>query len=366
MILFNSFHYQNNQIREEVLKAMAETFDSGWYILGERLKKFETDFSLYSQVDHTIGVGNGLDAIRISLKALGIGKGDEVIVPANTYIATVLAVTDIGATPIFVEPTIDSFNIDPTKIEEKITKNTKAILPVHLYGLPCEMDEIMTIAKKHNLFVVEDNAQAVGAEYKNKKTGSFGIINATSFYPTKNLGALGDGGAITTNDKILAEKILLLRNYGSTKKYHNEIEGYNSRLDELQAAVLSIKLSFLDQWNAERIQLANNYINGLQGISEVILPTFKNYNKHTFHLFVIRTKRREELAAYLLNSGIQTAIHYPIPPYRQVAYKALNIQSKDFTITESLAADCLSLPMYPGLSEIEQTKITESIKRFYY
>ena len=364
MIPFNSFHYQNNQLRDKVVKAMADTFDSGWYILGERLKKFEKEFSQYSNVNHTIGVGNGLDAIRISLKALGIGKGDEVIVPANTYIATVLAVTDVGATPIFVEPNSSSYNIDPTKIEEKITKNTKVIIPVHLYGLPCEMNDIILIAQRYNLFIIEDNAQAVGAEYKNKKTGSFGILNATSFYPTKNLGAIGDGGAITTNDKALAKKVLLLRNYGSEKKYYNEVEGYNSRLDEIHAAVLSVKLNYLDQWNNERIKLADNYSKGLSGITTILLPTNEKHSKHTFHLYVIQTKNRNKLAEHLLNNDVQTAIHYPIPPYKQVAYKYLNLNPTNFPITERLADECLSLPLYPGLSEIDQTKIIDSIKTF--
>ena len=364
MIPFNSFQSQNEQIRDEVLKAMSETFDSGWYILGERLKKFEKEFSDYCGIKHTLGVGNGLEAIKISLKALNIQRSDEVIVPANTYIATILAVTEIGAVPVLVEPEIGSYNIDPNRIEEKITKKTKAIIPVHLYGLPCRMEEILLIAKKHHLFVIEDNAQAVGAEYKNKKTGTFGHINATSFYPTKNLGALGDGGAITTNDDILAKKVSMLRNYGSEIKYFNETEGYNSRLDEIQAAVLSVKLNCLDQWNDERIRLADYYSKGFSNIETIVLPNHEKDCKHVFHLYVIRVKEREKLIEHLNNCSIQTAIHYPVPAYRQNAYKHLSISPVDFPITEKMAMECLSLPLYPGLSKNEQDKIIESIINF--
>jgi len=364
MIPFFSFQYQHDQIREASLKALTEAFDSNWYILGDRLKKFEKEFSEYSNTKHTIGVGNGLEAIKISLKALGIKPGDEVIVPANTYIATLLAVTEIGAIPMLVEPELASYNIDPNRIEEKITKKTKAIIPVHLYGLPCQMDEILSIAQKHNLFVVEDNAQSVGAEYKNRKTGSFGIINATSFYPTKNLGALGDGGAITTDIDDLAKKVRLLRNYGSEVKYHNEIQGYNSRLDELQAAILSVKLNFLDQWNSERIQLAHYYNEKLSDIKNLSIPTYDKDFKHVFHVYVVRVKEREKMIEHLNKHSIQTSIHYPIPPYKQEAYKHLNIQSANYPITEKIASECLSLPMYPGLKKEEQDLIIEAIKCF--
>ena len=295
---------------------------------------------------------------------MGIKQGDEIIVPANTYIATLLAVTEIGATPVLVEPELDSYNIDPNRIEAKITPKTKAIIPVHLYGLPCRMDEILFIAQKYNLLVIEDNAQSVGAEYKNKKTGSFGIINATSFYPTKNLGAIGDGGAITTDSDDLAKKVQLLRNYGSEIKYHNEIQGYNSRLDELQAAVLSIKLDFLDQWNNERIQLAQYYNEKLSDVENLSIPTYGKDFKHVFHLYVVRVKEREKIIEHLNKHSIQTAIHYPIPPYKQEAYKYLNIQAKDYPITEKITTECLSLPMYPGLKKEEQNLIIEAIKRF--
>jgi dTDP-4-amino-4,6-dideoxygalactose transaminase len=364
MIPFNSFQSQNEQIRDEVLKAMSETFDSGWYILGERLKKFEKEFSHYSGIKHTLGVGNGLEAIKIALKALNIQPGDEVIVPANTYIATILAVTEIGAVPVLVEPEIESYNIDPARIEEKITRKTKAIIPVHLYGLPCRMEEILLIAKKHHLFVVEDNAQAVGAEYKNKKTGTFGDINAISFYPTKNLGAFGDGGAITTKDDTLAKQVSMLRNYGSEIKYYNEIEGYNSRLDEIQAAVLSVKLHYLDQWNEDRVKLAEYYSKGLSHIEAICTPVYEKDFKHIFHLYVIRVNNREKLIEHLNSHSIQTAIHYPVPAYRQKAYKHLNLSVADFPITEKMAAECLSLPLYPGLTNTEQDKVMDAICNF--
>ncbi|HVD97451.1 MAG TPA: DegT/DnrJ/EryC1/StrS family aminotransferase [Cytophagaceae bacterium] len=364
MIPFYSFQHQHEQIRHEALKAMEETYDSNWYILGERLKKFEQEFSNYTGVAHTLGVGNGLEAIRIALRALDIKEGDEVIVPANTYIATVLAVTELGASPVLVEPDLSTYNIDTDRIEEKITKKTKAIIPVHLYGLPCEMDVIQYLATKHSLAIIEDNAQAVGAVYKNKKTGSFGTINATSFYPTKTLGALGDGGAITTQDEALAKKVALLRNYGSEKKYYNEIEGYNSRLDEMQAAVLSVKLNYLDQWNNERIRQADYYTQAFSEMENIQPPVYEKEQKHVFHLYVIRSSRRDELMQHLEKNGIQTAIHYPVPAYRQNAYKYLNLQAKDFPITEKIAAECLSLPLYPGLSRAEQDQVIEAIKIF--
>ncbi|HSZ25811.1 MAG TPA: DegT/DnrJ/EryC1/StrS family aminotransferase [Cytophagaceae bacterium] len=365
MIPFHSFQNQNQQIRAEILKILSDTFDSNWYILGDQLKKFESAFSAYSGIAYTRGVGNGLDAIKIGLKTLGIKPGDEIIVPANTYIATLLAVTEIGAFPVLVEPEINSYNIDPDRIEEKITKRTKAIIPVHLYGLPCSMDAIRFIADKHQLFVVEDNAQAVGAEYKNKKTGTFGHINATSFYPTKSLGAIGDGGAVTTNDEALAKKAELLRNYGSETKYQNEIEGYNSRLDEIQAAVLNIKLNYLDQWNEERIRLAHYYTSQLSSIKNLYTPASEKDTKHIFHLYVVRVQNREKLIAHLSNLSIQTAIHYPIPAYRQNAFKSLGIQTQDFPITETISSECLSLPLYPGLRKEEQDEVIESIFQFY-
>lgn len=365
MIPFYSFQSQHQQIREEALKVLEAAYDSNWYILGERLKTFEDQFANYTKVHHALGVANGLDAIKIALKALDVKQGDEVIVPANTYIATILAVTELGATPVLVEPDLLSYNLDPDQVESKITHKTKAIIPVHLYGLPCQMEPIVYLAEKHSLHIIEDNAQSVGATYKGKKTGSFGILNATSFYPTKNLGALGDGGAITTNDDTLARKVALLRNYGSEKKYYNEVEGYNSRLDEIQAALLSLKLKYLDQWNEERIRLANYYSESLSGIETLETPSYAQDHKHIFHLYVVRVKNRKNLIERLSGLSIQTAIHYPVPAYRQEAYKHLGLHTSDFPITEKIAVECLSLPLYPGLSKEEQDKVIEAIKDFY-
>ena len=335
-------------------------------MLGGGVKKFEKEYADYIGTNYCVGVGNGLDALKISLKALEIGEGDEVIVPANTYIATVLAVTSVGAKPVLVEPDINTFNIDPIKIEEKITTKTKAIIPVHLYGLPCAMDEIIAIANKHQLYIIEDNAQASGAIYKGKLTGSFGHINAHSFYPTKNLGALGDGGAITTNNKELARKAKLLSNYGSEIKYKNELLGYNSRLDEIQAAVLSIKLNYLNGWNKEREFLSKVYDKNLSSIEG--LSTYNDMHnsmiKHTRHLYVIRVKEREKLMEYLLGEGISTAVHYPIPPYKQNAYKGF-FETTGYAITDMLSDEVLSLPLYKGLMVADIEKISATIKNFY-
>ncbi len=364
MIPFYSIQHQHELIRSEALKVLEDVYDSNWYILGEKLKKFEKEFSSYCGVRHTIGVGNGLDAIKIALQTLDIKKGDEVIVPANTFIATILAVTATGATPVFVEPDLNTYNIDTDRIEEKITSRTKAIIPVHLYGLPCQMDVLSYLAEKHQLFIIEDNAQAVGAEYRDQKTGSFGNLSATSFYPVKNLGALGDGGAITTNDPELAHKAALLRNYGSEVKYYHELEGYNSRLDELQAALLSLKLHYLDQWNEERIQLAHYYTQALSEIEQIAVPSYEKTFRHIFHLYVIRIKEREQLIRHLSENGIQTVIHYPVPAYRQKAYQHLNLQPTDFPMTEKIASECLSLPLYPGLSRSDQDKVIDALRTF--
>jgi len=364
MIPFYSFQYQHQKIETELLKVFAETYRSNWYILGEKLKQFESDFSNYSGTKYTLGVGNGLDALKISLKALDIKPGDEVIVPANTYIATWLAVSELGAIAVPIEPELETYNINPNLIEEKITHKTKAIIPVHLYGMPCKMDEILAIAKKFNLPIVEDNAQAVGASYKERKTGTFGILNATSFYPTKNLGALGDGGAITTSNEALAKKVSLLRNYGSEIKYHNEIEGYNSRLDEIQAAVLSLKLNYLDEWNKERVRQAQRYNHAFKAISKIGIPIELEGFYNVFHLYVIRIKERDKLMKYLDNKSIQTMIHYPIPPYRQNAYHKLQYDARNFPITERLTSECLSLPLYPGLTDEEQNTIIQEIINF--
>lgn len=364
-IPFLSFLSQNNLIRKEVLKTMESVFDSNWYIIGEELKSFEQEYSSYNKVKHTIGVANGLDALFIALKTLDIQKGDEVIVPSNTYIATWIAVSNTGATIVPVEPNANTYNLDPLKIEQAITSKTKAIMPVHLYGQACEMDAIMKIAKNRNLFVVEDNAQAHSATFNNVLTGSFGDINGTSFYPGKNLGALGDGGAVTTNDDVLAEKVKMIRNYGSDKKYYNEVIGVNSRLDELQAAVLKVKLKYMNQWTKERIQIAAWYDEQLKDINGVTIPTLAEGASHVYHLYVIKTPQRNNLQEYLSKNEIGTLIHYPLPPHLQKAYEHLGFKKGDFPITEEIANNCLSLPMFPGLKKDEVDYVCQTIATYF-
>lgn len=362
---FVSFKHVNKEIRDEILAGFKEFFDSEWYILGEKVKQFEQLYSAFNQVNYCVGVSNGLDALHVALRSLNIGFGDEVIVPANTYIATALAVSFTGAIPVFVEPVIETYNMDPLKIEEAITPQTKAIMPVHLYGQACEMESIISIARKHNLFVVEDNAQAQGATFQEKLTGSWGDINGTSFYPGKNLGALGDAGAITTNDEELANKVKSLRNYGSKKKYYNEIVGYNMRLDECQAAFLSTKLKYLQDWTKKRQEIAEWYTAELSNISEIILPKTAKNATHVYHLFVIRTKKRLELQQFLGEKGVETLIHYPIPPHLQDAYKSLGYIKGDYPLAEKIADTCLSLPIWPGMTEENIKHIAETIKNFY-
>lgn len=352
-------------IKAEMMQAFEQFYDSNWFVLGERVKQFEQAYAVFNQVQYTVGVSNGLDAIYIALKTLGIGAGDEVIVPSNTYIATWLAVSYTGAIPVPVEPDIHTYNINPALIEAAVTPKTKAIIPVHLYGQCCEMEPIMAIAKKHHLFVIEDNAQAQGASFNNQLTGSFGDINATSFYPGKNLGALGDAGAVTTNTAELAQKAQVLRNYGSQKKYHNEVIGYNMRLDECQAALLSVKLKYLPDWTKQRQQAANWYNELLAGIHELILPQVHSNATHVYHLYVVRTQQRDALQAHLTENGIGTLIHYPVPPHLQKAYKDLNFQQGSFPIAEELANTSLSLPMFPGITKEQIEFIASRIKNFY-
>ena len=345
MIPFLNLKEINKTYKNELVDACRKVIESGWYILGEEVEKFEEEFAKYCGMKYAIGVGSGLDALKLIIrgyKELKIfDKNDEVIVPANTYIASILAISEEGLTPVLVEPKIDTYLIDPDKIEEKITSKTKAIMVVHLYGQTCEMDKIYKIAKKYNLKIIEDSAQAHGAFYKNKKAGNLGDASGFSFYPGKNLGALGDGGAITTNDETLMEVIKALRNYGSNKKYENLYKGYNSRLDEIQAAMLRVKLKYLDEENAKRKEIAKYYLENINN-DKIILP--KIITDSVWHLFVIRTKERDELQKYLAENGIQTLIHYPIPPHKQKAYKEWNNLS--FPITEKLSREILSLPIY--------------------
>lgn len=336
------------ELQAEIDAAIARSIDSGWYILGAEVEAFEADWAAYCEAHHAVAVGNGLDALHLALLALGVGPGDEVIVPSNTYIATWLAVSQTGATPLPVEPDPRTCNLDPARIEAAITPRTKAILPVHLYGQPADLDAIISIARRHGLRVLEDGAQAHGARYKGKRLGAHGDAVAWSFYPGKNLGALGDGGAVTTNDPAIADRIRVLRNYGSRVKYENETRGFNSRLDPLQAAVLRVKLKALDDWNARRKRIAAMYLEALDAPS-LTLPFVPDYADPVWHLFVVRHARREALQQGLSDAGIGTMIHYPIPPHRQQAYADLGIKAGTLPIAEAMAREVLSLPIGPHM-----------------
>lgn len=349
-------------LRKEILAAVERVYDSQWYILGEELTQFEQAYSVFNKVDYTIGVGNGLEALMLALKALNIGPGDEVLVPANTYIATWLAVSHVGATPVPVEPDLATSNLDPVRVVEALTPRTRAMIPVHLYGQPCRMTELMKLAHEHNLLIVEDNAQAQGATFNGQLTGSFGLVNATSFYPTKNLGALGDGGAITTSDSALAQQLKRLRNYGSVQKNEHELLGYNSRLDELQAAVLRVKLRYLDSWTQQRRQLAAWYNEYLADIPGLRLPVVSVGAEPVWHLYVVHTSRRDALQCYLKAQGISTLVHYPVPPHLQSAYRYLDLKAGSLPITEELATTCLSLPLWPGMNEHQVEVIARAIR----
>lgn len=364
-IPFLQFSDSNLRIKEEIFKAFQDFFLCEWYILGDRVKKFEKEYSIFNQVSFTIGTSNGLDALILSLKVLGIKEGDEVIVPSNTYIATALSVSHLGAIPIFVEPDKETYNIDVKKIENAITNKTKAIIPVHLYGQACDMESVMTIANNYGLFVVEDNAQSQGSSFDGKITGSWGHLNATSFYPGKNLGALGDAGAVTTDNEEYAMKVAVYRNYGSKIKYFNEVQGYNMRLDECQAAFLSIKLKYLYEWTQERQQIAAWYYEQLGDIKDIILPKLHSKASHVYHLYVIRTKYRDSLKQYLNDNGIGTLIHYPIPPHLQKAYLISGYKIGDFPIAEELANTCLSIPLWPGLRFEMVCKISDVIRSYF-
>lgn len=365
MIPYLNLKSININHQKELTQAFEQVLQSGWFILGNNVSSFEREYANFSQTNYCVGVANGLDALILSLKALGIGQGDEVIVPSNTYIASWLAVSYVGATPIPVEPRMATYNINPELIEQKITAKTKAIMPVNLYGQAAELEQIVAIAKKHKLFVVEDNAQSQGASYNSKPAGSWGDINATSFYPGKNLGALGDAGAITTNSKDLAERVKIIRNYGSQKKYYNEFKGVNSRLDELQAAFLSVKLNHLELENSERNRLASIYNKGLEGVGDVVLPSLAENASSVYHIYMIRTHKRDDLQKYLAEKEIGTVIHYPIPPHLQEAYQELGYKKGDFPIAEEIAETCLSIPLFPGLVEEEQAYIVKTIKKFF-
>ncbi|WP_407535975.1 DegT/DnrJ/EryC1/StrS family aminotransferase [Cetobacterium somerae] len=347
--------------QEEYEKKALDVLRNGWYVLGNEVKEFEKEFADYIGTNYSIGLDNGLNALVIAFRELGIKEGDEVIVQANTYIASVMGITMNGATPVFVEPD-EYFNIDAEKIEAAITEKTKAICVVHLYGQASNMDKIMGIAKKYNLYIVEDCAQSHGANFNGKRTGTFGI-GCFSFYPSKNLGCFGDGGAITTNDEKLDRDFRVLRNYGSEKRYYNEVVGYNSRLDELQAGLLRVKLSHLNELTEEREKIANRYLSEIKNL-KIELPKVRKGATSVWHLFVVKTDERDKLQKYLESNGIGTVIHYPIPPHLSKAYEYLGYKAGDFPITERYAETVLSLPLYNGMTEEEQNYVIEIINQY--
>lgn len=346
------------ELKSEFIEATNRVLSSGWYILGPEVESFESEFASYCQADHCIGVGNGLDALILSLKAINVGAGDEVLVPSNTYIATWLAVSHCGAIPVPIEPNECTYNLDPKLIESVISKKTKAIIPVHLYGQPADLDPILEIAAKYDLKVIEDAAQCHGAKYKGKRIGSHGDVVTWSFYPGKNLGAFGDGGAVTTNNNDIAHKIKLLRNYGSQKKYYNDVIGLNSRLDPLQAAILRIKLKHLDEWNQRRQKIARKYLQNLDP-SKFKLPYVEEYVDSVWHLFVVVLDRRSKFQEHMNESGISTVIHYPIPPHRQKAYNRMNIKENQIAMSTSLASKVISLPIGPHLKDEQVNYVIE-------
>lgn len=351
------------ELKHSIDAEVARVLNSGWYILDSTVEAFEREFANYCQSNFSIGVANGLDALHLALKAMDIGPGHEVLVPGNTFIATWLAVSQCGATPVPIEPCANTFNLDPALIEQSITPATKAIIPVHLYGQAADLDPIIEVARRHGLKVLEDAAQAHGALYKGRRIGSHSDAVAWSFYPGKNLGAFGDGGAVTTNDPDIAERIRILRNYGSKEKYVHEIRGFNSRLDPLQAAILRVKLKVLDDWNARRQKIADRYLSALRHHPELVLPSVASHVDPVWHLFVVRTHQRDALRKYLLEHGIETLIHYPIPPHMQMTYADGYLPVRQLPVTEQLAREVLSLPMGPHMTDLSvETVINALIK----
>ena len=362
-IPFVTFRPMEKELDADLRAAFETVYNNSWYIEGQEDEKFEKAFAEYIGMPYCVGCGNGLDALVLALKALGIGEGDEVIVPSNTYIATALAVTYTGAKVVFVEPDIRTYNINPELIEAAITDKTKAVMPVHLYGQPCDMDPIMAIAEKHGLKVIEDCAQAHGATYKGRKIGTFGIASGFSFYPGKNLGALGDAGASVTSDKDVADKIRAYGNYGSDYKYHHIYQDNNSRLDEMQAAFLSAKLPHLDRMNEARKSVAAKYLEGIKN-PEVILPFVPDYADPVWHIFAVRCDRRDELEKFLNDAGIGTNKHYPIPMHLQGAYKNLGLKEGDLPLAEEISRTQLSLPLYYGMTDEEINYVIDKINEF--
>ena len=362
---FVSLEHLNYSIKDELKVAFNSVMLSNKFVLGDNVRTFEIEFSKYSNTKYCVGVASGLDALFLSLKALDIKPGDELIVPANTFIASLMAISNAGATPVLADVRTDDFNIDVSKAENLITDKTKGIVAVHLYGQSANLEELKIIAEKNNIHLIEDNAQAQGAKEGDNVTGSVGIVGCTSFYPGKNLGAYGDGGAVTTNDLKIYNKLLALRNYGSTKKYFHDLVGYNSRLDELQAAFLRVKLKHMKSWNHERNRIALRYINNLKNIEEIELPVIQEGNEHVFHLFVIKTEKRNELKRFLSEMGISTVIHYPVPCHLQKAYAVLNYKKGDFPVAERLSDQILSLPLFIGLKNCDIDYVCKMITSFY-
>lgn len=362
-IPFSTFVPMHNEIKADMQACFERVYDKSWFIDGEECRQFEKEFAEYCEAEYCVGCGNGLEGLYLLLRAFDIGDGDEVIVPSNTFIATALAVSYTGATPVFVEPELKTYNINPCEIEKAITKRTKAIIAVHLYGQCADMDSILEIAGKYQLKVIEDAAQSHGATYKGKNAGSLGDAAAFSFYPGKNLGCLGDGGCITTNNPQIAEKARDIGNYGSDQKYHHIYKGINSRLDELQAGFLRIKLRELDRWTKERQQICERYLNEIKN-DQIILPEVSDQNTHVWHIFPVRTKKRDVFQNYLKEKGIGTVIHYPIAMHLQDAYKDLGYEQGDFPIAEKIAEEELSLPLYYGMTEEEIDYVIETIN--YY
>lgn len=361
MIKFLDLKKINNRYREEIASRIKDILDKGWYLQGEENENFTKNFANFCGTKFALGVANGLDALNLIIKAYGFGNGDEIIVPANTYIATILAISENGCIPILVEPDIKTYNINPDSIEKKITTKTKAIMVVHLYGQAVQMEKIWKIAKKYNLKIIEDSAQAHGAIYQENRTGNLGDASGFSFYPGKNLGCIGDGGAVTTNDEELFNKIKAIANYGSDRKYHHIYKGVNSRLDEIQAAVLDVKLKHLDSDNNKRREISKYYRENIKN-SKIILPETYDEKSHVWHIFAVRTHNRDEFQKYLTEKGIQTIIHYPTPPHKQGAYKEWNNLS--FPITEEIHNTILSLPISPVMTDSEIEKVVEVVNEF--
>lgn len=352
------------ELKDEIDAAVMRVVKSGWYVLGPEVETFEEAFANYCSARYAIGVANGLDALVLALRALGVGHGDEVIVPSNTYIATWLAVSAVGAIPVPVEPDPATHNIDAERIEDVITRATRAIIVVHLYGQPADLNRIASIARRYDLAIVEDAAQCAGARYHGERIGAFGDLVCWSFYPGKNLGAFGDGGAVTTNNTKLARYIRMCSNYGSSKKYVHEMQGINSRLDPIQAAILGVKLNHLDRWNARRNEIAKQYLVGLNGLSGITLPIVPSWAESVWHLFVIRCVQRQELQAYLADCGIDTLVHYPNPPHLQNAYRSETKQWPVLPIAESLATQVISLPMWPQMSDDSVNIVIDAVRSF--